>query len=199
MNWIKSKGGNGNTSIIITGTDEDSNSVSKGTNEIEFNSDNFVIKDNDGTVLIELKNIPQGGGNDSGLTVKNGKLLYNGKELNLIKVKTGDNSDLYANALKFIGDGFSISKNEGNNTINVSYDIPNKGSYITTEGGKTITGDMTFKGNTTFKGIKIENNNDNNYVVLAGGGVKKLSDISGSGNSNRINVWPSDGSDLNNY
>lgn len=83
--------------------------------------------------------------------------------------------------------GFDVVKDGNTANINVS-----TAAFVTTNGNQNI------KGQKTFDKIKLKDGTDE-YVILADGSTKKLSEIGGSGNSNSINVWPADGSNLSNY
>lgn len=73
----------------------------------------------------------------------------------------------------------SIQRNGGINVNNgvISADLSN---VVTLDGNQTITGTKTFSQNVTSTGFKVQDKN-NNYVVLAGGGTKPLSEIIGTG------------------
>lgn len=186
LEWISSKcgsGGGGNTKITII----DNNGNSRDTATVKLDS-NFTVNNDNGVTLIQLNSVPQGNISANNFSSSRNKLFFNdalifevsnsGNQNNEITVYNDSNSTvLYANSLKF-KEGFKVISNNSNNNkiVEVSYEDPDKDSYITTDGEQTITGNKTFSGNTTFNGIKINGKNDD-YVVLAGGGTKNISDI----------------------
>ena len=150
-------------------------------------------------------------GNDSGLDLKTKGTLQFGSSSGIINFRTTSTdfenwSDPFINFNTTSGiiTTKSLQIGEGGNKIRLSndgtIDILNRTKIVSRTNGDVAFGNNAFNDLVygEFKGIKIWNNNSDDKIVLAGGGVKNLSDFNflplhALNNTNDINTYLSNG------